>query len=243
MRTGILGGTFDPIHIAHLHAAECALHQAGLDRVLLMPAGDPWQKLGKRVSAGHHRLAMTRLAVEGVAGLEVDDREVRRDGLTYTIETLETFPADEEIFIILGSDAAAGLPTWHRGDEVIERVSVVVAPRPGTDTREVSSVVPDATILEMPLLEISGTAIRHAAATGRPYRYLVTEPVHRYISDNHLYTEGTRSDIVGTNRYGGTVVEHSVEMARMAADAIFSRRADILLLDVSVSSSWLTFSS
>ena len=198
VRTGILGGTFDPIHIAHLHAAECALHQAGLDRVLLMPAGDPWQKLGKRVSAGHHRLAMTRLAVEGVAGLEVDDREVRRDGLTYTIETLETFPADEEIFIILGSDAAAGLPTWHRGDEVIERVSVVVAPRPGTDIRHVASVVPDATILEMPLLEISGTAIRHAAATGRPYRYLVTEPVHRYISNNHLYTEGTRSDIVGT---------------------------------------------
>ncbi|HEX6947425.1 MAG TPA: nicotinate-nucleotide adenylyltransferase [Acidimicrobiia bacterium] len=197
VRTGILGGTFDPIHIAHLHAAECALYQARLDRVLLMPAGDPWQKLGKRVSAGHHRLEMTRLAIAGVPGLEADDREVRRDGLTYTIETLETFPADEELYLILGSDAAAGLPTWERAADVLDRVSVIVAPRPGTDLSSVARVVPDAIILEMAPLGISGTAIRHAAATGRPYRYLVTEPVHRYIEENRLYTEHDRGDIVG----------------------------------------------
>ena len=197
MRTGILGGTFDPIHIAHLHAAECALDQAGLDRVLLMPAGDPWQKLHKRVSAGHHRLEMTRLAVEGVDRIEADGREVDRGGLTYTVETLQTFPPHEELFLVLGSDAAAGLPTWHRADEVLARARVIVAPRPGTDLTNVMEVVPDAMVLEMPLLEISGTAIRHAAATGKPYRYLVTEPVYRYIESNRLYTEGGGGDIVG----------------------------------------------
>ncbi|MFO7298887.1 MAG: nicotinate-nucleotide adenylyltransferase [Actinomycetes bacterium] len=197
MRTGILGGTFDPIHVAHLHAAECALHQAGLDRVLLMPAGDPWQKLGRRVSAGHHRLEMVRRAVRGVPGLEADDREVIRGGLTYTIDTLLTFPEDEELYLILGSDAAAGLPTWHRSREVMERARVIVAPRPGTDLSAVHAVVPDAIVLDMPLLEISGTAIRHAAAAGLPFRYLVTEPVYEYILENRLYTEDPGGDIVG----------------------------------------------
>ena len=197
MRTGILGGTFDPIHIAHLHAAECALHQAALDRVLLMPAGDPWQKLGRRVSAGHHRLEMVRLAADGVPGLVADEREVARGGLTYTAETLQTFPDDEELFLILGADAAAGLPTWHRVEEVMERVQVLVVPRRGTDMSEVTRAVPGAEVLEMAFLEVSGTAIRGQASTGGPFRFLVTEPVHRYIEQEQLYTQSGRGDIVG----------------------------------------------
>lgn len=196
MRTGILGGTFDPIHVAHLHAAECALHQAALDRVLLMPAGDPWQKLGRRVSAGNHRLEMTALAVAGVAGLEADGREVARGGLTYTADTVATFPTDEELFLILGADAAAGLPAWHRADEVLGRVRVVVAPRPGTEMADVAAVVSEPIVLEMASLQISGTAIRRAAGTGQPYRFLVTEPVHRYIEGHHLYTQAGEGDNV-----------------------------------------------
>ena len=197
MRTGILGGTFDPIHIAHLHAGECALHQVGLDRVLFIPAGNPWQKRGAMISAAHHRLEMTRVAISGVDGFAVDPREVDRDGPTFTIDTLADFPAEEELFLILGADAAIGVPTWHRAREVLERSTVVVAPRPGTDSTAVASVLPDAIFLDMAVLEISGTEIREMAAAGDPYRFLVTEGVHRYAEGHRLYTQPWRDDMVG----------------------------------------------
>src|SRR3970040_1404301 len=95
VRTGILGGTFDPIHIAHLHAGETALFGAGLDRVVFMPAGDPWQKEDRALTSAAQRLEMTRLAIEGVDRFEVDERETRRDGPTYTIDTLHSFPPVE----------------------------------------------------------------------------------------------------------------------------------------------------
>jgi nicotinate-nucleotide adenylyltransferase len=196
VRTGILGGTFDPIHIAHLHAGECALDQARLDRVLFMPAGDPWQKQGREITRGPHRVEMTRLAVAGVEGFQVDVREATRSGPTYTIDTLATFPPDEELFLVLGADAALGLPTWHRAAEVMARVSILVAPRPGTDSTAVAAVVPAAQFLDMAVLEVSGTEIRELAAEGRPYRFLVTPPVHAYIEANHLYTQKAEGDMV-----------------------------------------------
>ena len=197
MRTGILGGTFDPIHIAHLHTAETALHQLDLDRVLLMPAGDPWQKAGRKISQGHHRLAMTRLAIDGVPGLEVDSREIDREGPSYTMDTLETLPPDEDVFLVVGSDSAARLSTWHRWEEVVERVTIVVAPRPGVVVDEPE--IPDFLLLDMGLLEVSGTEIRKRAATGGPFRYLVTEPVYDYIIENRLYTEPGEDDMVGAS--------------------------------------------
>lgn len=193
MRTGILGGTFDPIHIAHLHTAECARYQLGLDRVLIIPAGDPWQKLDRAVSPARHRLEMCRLAVEGVAGIEADDREVVRDGPTYTIDTLETFPGDEEMFLIVGADAAAGLPSWHRWEEVARRVTIAVAPRPGVDSTD----IPGAVRIDMGTLEVSGTDIRNRVGEGRPYRYLVTRVVHEYIEANELYAKAPGDDMVG----------------------------------------------
>ncbi len=131
VRRGILGGTFDPPHVAHLVAAETAYRQLALDVVTLMPAGDPWQKADRRVSAPLHRLDMTELAAAGVGYFEVDDREVRRQGPTYTIDTIGSFPADDDIVLILGADAAAGLAGWHRADEVRGRASFAVMPRPG----------------------------------------------------------------------------------------------------------------
>jgi len=193
VRTGILGGTFDPIHVAHLHTAECALFQLSLDRVLVMPAGDPWQKLDREVSPSTNRLEMCRIALAGIERIELDDREVGRQGPSYTIDTLESFPVDEELFLIVGSDAAAGLDTWHRWDEIIERVSIVVAPRPG-------AVVPDlprASTLDMGLLDVRGTDIRERARTGRPYRFLVTQSVYQYIQDHDLYANRGRDDMVG----------------------------------------------
>lgn len=187
MRTGILGGTFDPIHVAHLHTAECALHQLELDRVLVIPAGDPWQKSGRDVTPGKHRLEMCRLAVEGAEGLEVDLRELDRDGPTFTAETLGTFPAGEELYLILGSDSLSRIETWSRWQEVVERVALVEAPRPGTPRG--SGEPHGAVQLEMGLLEVSSSDIRSRVAAGKPYRYLVTAPVHGYIEVTNLYAD------------------------------------------------------
>ncbi|MCZ6631131.1 MAG: nicotinate-nucleotide adenylyltransferase [Actinobacteria bacterium] len=196
MRTGILGGTFDPIHIAHLHAGETALHQAELDRVLFIPAGDPWQKLGRRVSATEHRLEMVRLATVGVDGFHADDREATRDGLTYTVDTLATFPDSEELFLILGADAAFRVPTWERHREVLDRATVLVVPRSGTDSLAVANILPDAVFLDMAVLEVSGTEIRAMARNGNPFRFLVSDEVHTYISENNLYAEAGIADMV-----------------------------------------------
>ena len=197
MRTGILGGTFDPIHIAHLHAGEVALHQARLDRVLFMPAGAPWQKSDRHVSSGEDRLKMTRLAIDDYPGFEVDDREVIRDGPTYTADTLDTFPEIEDLFLILGADAASRLPTWQRYEEVLGRVTVLVVPRPGTDSTEVAARVPEAVFLDMAVLEVSGTDIRAMARAGRPFRFLVADPVYDYILEHDLYAQGDEGDNVG----------------------------------------------
>jgi nicotinate-nucleotide adenylyltransferase len=200
VRTGILGGTFDPIHIAHLHAGETALHDAELDRVLFMPAGEPWQKEGRSLSPAAQRLEMTRLAIEGVGGFEIDEREIRRDGPTYTMDTLNSFPAEEELFLILGADAAVGLPTWHRWEEVVDRAGILVVPRPGTDPSGVSDLVPAAKILDMAALDVSGTVIRAMAAAGRPFRFLVPSRVHEYIETHGLYTQpGSGDRVVGAN--------------------------------------------
>jgi nicotinate-nucleotide adenylyltransferase len=197
VRTGILGGTFDPIHIAHLHAGETALHAAHLDRVLFMPAGDPWQKTDERqVTPAAARVEMTRLAIEGVAGFELDLREVERDGPTYTIDTLASFPADDELFLILGFDAAVGLPTWHRWEEVVARAGILVVPRPGYDLSRVESVVPSAVLLEMAALDVSASSIRRMAAQGAPYRFLVTPEVYRFIESQGIYTQSPTGDRV-----------------------------------------------
>ena len=189
MRTGILGGTFDPIHIAHLHAGETALHQAELDRVVFLPAGQPWQKQGSGVLEAEHRLVMTRLAVDGMEGFEVDDQEVLRDGETYTIDTLSTFPDEEELFLILGADAASRVRTWYRFEEVLARATVLVLPRPGTDSTSVLEVLPDAQFLDMAVLEVSGTDIRNLCRDSQPFRFLVTGEVHDYIMRNGLYPD------------------------------------------------------
>lgn len=162
-----------------------------------MPAGTPWQKSDREVTPGEQRLEMTRAAIEGHDRFEVDDREVLRDGPSFTADTVATFPDDEELFLVLGADAALGLPTWERTHEILARVTVLVVPRPGTDSTEVARTLPEAVFLDMAVLEVSGTDIRAMARAGRPYRFLVVEPVYRYINDHGLYAEPQDGDNVG----------------------------------------------
>jgi nicotinate-nucleotide adenylyltransferase len=124
----------------------------------------------------------------------VDLRELERDGPTFTIETLNTFPADEELCLILGSDSLAGIETWHRWQEVLDRVTLVEAPRAGVPRMMGESH--GAVQLDMGLLEVSSTDIRRRVAEGRPYRYLVTSPVHGYIEVTNLYAELSEGDMV-----------------------------------------------
>lgn len=189
MRRGILGGTFDPPHMAHLVAADAASRQLDLDVVTFIPAGAPWQKADLDVSEPRHRWEMTRRAVSGVPGFEADDREVRREGWSYTVDTLATFPAEEELVLVVGADAAAGIRSWHHPDEVLTRVRVAVMPRPGVDRRAVETAVGDPAWLDTPELSLSGTMLRDRRRRGLGIRFLVPEPVFTYIEDHHLYAE------------------------------------------------------
>ena len=170
-------------------AGETAHEQLGVHTVTYLPAGRPWQKLGTGVSEARHRLSMIELATGTVDYFSVDDREVHRDGWTYTIDTVESFE-DEDIILIVGADSAKGLPTWNRADELIERVRIAVVPRPGVTRAEVESVFDgDVEWLDMPDLLISGTMLRHRVADGRSIRFMVPTPVLDYVHDHRLYLE------------------------------------------------------
>ena len=168
-------------------AGEAAYRELGLDVVTFLPAGAPWQKAGTGVSPPGHRWAMTCLATDGVGYFEPDDREVRREGWTYTADTLDTFPAGEDLVLILGADAAAGIPTWHRSGDVLARASLAVMPRPGVDPARVEAAVGAHHRLATPELPVSGTMIRRRRHDGEPIRFLVPEAVFSYVEAHGLY--------------------------------------------------------
>lgn len=186
MRRAILGGTFDPPHIAHLIAGEAAYRTLGVDVVSFLPAGRPWQKDDAGVSSVEDRWAMTRLAVEGVEYFSADDREIRRPGPTYTLDTVESF-GDDDLWLIVGADTAVAIPTWHRPTDLLGLVRVAVAPRPGVHRRTVEDAVGPVTWLDMPEILLSGTDIRTRARTGKGIRFLVREGVWTYIVEHGLY--------------------------------------------------------
>ncbi len=190
VRRGILGGTFDPPHLAHLVAGEAAFRELGLDVVTFLPAGRPWQKAGRGVSPAGHRWEMTRRAVAGVGYFAADDREVVSDGWTYTADTLATFPGSEELFLILGADAAAGLPTWHAPEAVLGRARLAVVDRPGCERGAVKAAVGEVQWLHTPLLDISGTMLRARRREGLSLRFLVPDAVLAYIESAGLYAAG-----------------------------------------------------
>ncbi len=185
-RVGILGGTFDPVHIAHLVAAVGVRHALGLDRVVLVVAGDPWQKRGRVVAAAADRLAMTVAAVEGLDGLEVSAMEVERSGPSYTIDTLRAFAAaDRELFLIVGADVAAGLDTWQEADAVRDAATLVVVSRDGEG---VGAATVGGVQVRIPRLDISSSELRARVANGEPIDVLVPAGAVRVLRERRLYT-------------------------------------------------------
>jgi nicotinate-nucleotide adenylyltransferase len=186
----VFGGTFDPPHVGHLVAAVNARHEARLDRVLLMVAHEPWQKTGLRdLTPAVDRLAMVTAAVGDVEGLEASDLELRRGGPSYTADTLRALLDDDpgrELFLILGSDAAAGLPTWEGVATVAELATIVVVERPGSE----GGRPPEGfrcEVVSVPLLDVSSTDVRARCADGRPLDYLLTPDVIDCIRSRGLY--------------------------------------------------------
>ena len=187
MRIGLIGGTFDPPHVAHMVVAEAAFHQLDLHQVRFLPAGSPWQKEGTAVTAARHRWGMTVATTSDIPYLQADDTEIARSGSSYTIDTL-TDLASATPTLILGADAAARIRSWYRAEEVLERARIAVAPRPGTTRHAVEGAVGGPVEwLDIPPLAISGTDLRRRAAAGHSLRFLVREPVRDYIGAHRLY--------------------------------------------------------
>jgi nicotinate-nucleotide adenylyltransferase len=195
-RLGLFGGTFDPPHVGHLVTAVNVRHALSLDEVILMVANVPWQKQGsRRLMPALDRLAMVDAAVADVDGLVPGRLEIDHGGNSYTADTLRTLHderPDAALFTIVGDDAAAGLRTWARYDEVVALSSLVVVDRPGDPVE-----LPDDVAwirVEVPRLEVSSTDLRARFSDGRPLDYLVTEPVLDVIRSRSLYQDATHDD-------------------------------------------------
>lgn len=195
MRVGILGGTFDPIHNAHLFIAEDTAAHVGLTRVLIIPNAVPPHKPSVVVAEAAHRLCMVELAVEGSDLLQADPMEIARGGPSYTVDTLRELhrrlPGDE-FYFIAGLDAIAEIGTWREPDEVARLCTLVAVSRPGTDMETVRRTVPERlfkciTLHTVPELGISATMIRERVRQGLPIRHLTPDPVVRYIEEQRLY--------------------------------------------------------
>lgn len=194
LRIGLFGGTFDPPHVGHLVTAVNVRHALNLDIVMLMVANDPWQKSGSRdVTTAEDRFAMVEAAVSVVDGVVAGRDEIDRGGPSYTADTLmalaERHPG-AELFTIVGDDAAAGLTSWTRVEQVVEYSQLVVVDRPGVAVELPKQF--NWLRVESPRLEVSSTDLRSRFSDGRPLDYLVTEPVLRVIEERGLYGSAAR---------------------------------------------------
>jgi nicotinate-nucleotide adenylyltransferase len=197
VRIGILGGTFNPPHLGHLICAQEAYLQLGLDRMMLIPARIPPHKAVDEEPGPEHRLELCRLAVDGdEERFEVCDLEVLRDGPSYTVDTLEELHSrapEQELFLIVGGDIAAGLPKWHEPERVLSLATLAVAERRGTSRDAVLDALrtlrggEEARFFEMPTIAVSSTMLRQRVRAGDSIRYYVPDEVVHYIARHHLY--------------------------------------------------------
>ncbi len=193
-RIGIFGGAFDPPHLTHAALVNLAVTQLQLDRLVVIPTGQAWHKT-RALSPSSNRLAMAGLAFSGIPKVEVDDREIRREGPSYTVETLLEIQKENpgaELFLLIGGDQAHALSSWHRWHEIVQIATICVAERIDS-TRANAGFLPPTVVksrflrLEMPPSDISATEIRARIAKHEDISPLVGGRVARYIAQHHLY--------------------------------------------------------
>jgi nicotinate-nucleotide adenylyltransferase len=201
VNVGILGGTFDPIHIGHLVVAEEARIKLGFSEVLFVPAGQPWLKLDRNITPAVHRVDMVRRAIADNPHFKLCTLEVERPGPSYTVDTLAKLRvqlgSEASLFFVLGRDTLAELPLWKEPKKVVQLCRLVVAPRLGSkDLKHLETAIPgllDKIIqLDMPVIGISSSDIRQRIARGLPIRYLVPAEVEKYITEQKIYPTSTR---------------------------------------------------
>ena len=197
MRVGLFGGSFDPVHDAHVALARTALEQLRLDEVRWIPVGQPWQKT-RRLASAPDREAMVRLAIAGEPRFVLDRSELRRGGVSYTLDTVRELvfaSPDDNFVLILGQDQYASLHTWRDWRELLGLVTLAIANRPGavlTVNPQIAQVAHQTVLL--PMMEVSSTEVRRRAAAGESIAGLVPEPVARYIEERRLYlADGTNN--------------------------------------------------
>jgi len=196
-RIGVLGGSFDPVHIGHLIAAEEAARQLGLDRVWLTPTKDQWRKPDRQLAPTEHRLFMLRLAASGNPAIGVSEVDIRREGPSYTKDTLADLHAElgdnVDLHFILGFDALADLPHWIEPQRIADLATLVTVVRPGYEIpwANLEAIVPSirdrVLTMTMPEVGISSTEIRRRLAAGESVRYWVPDAVIAYIGEHRLY--------------------------------------------------------
>lgn len=204
-RYGIMGGTFDPIHIGHLVTAEAARHEFDLQRVFFVPSGNPPHKQGQHVTSGEHRYLMTLLATTANPAFYLSRVEIDRVGYSYTYDTVQFFLheyAPCELYFITGADAIREITNWHRHEELLQICHFVAATRPGFRLDDHLNLehfsngeMQQIHHLEVPSLAISSTDVRQRVRTGRPIKYLVPEGVEHYIHKYRLYAGEREIDV------------------------------------------------
>lgn len=190
-RVGMFGGAFDPPHRAHVALARAAVRQLALDKLYVVPTGEAWHK-DRALTPAEHRLAMARLAFAGVTGVEVDDRELRRSGPTYSIDTLRELKAEHpqaELHLLMGEDQAAGFTQWRAWQEIARLAVLCVAGRGTGEGVAALRALPGVRVeaLQLPQMPESATDIRRRLTAGQDITELVEPAVASYIESQHLY--------------------------------------------------------
>jgi nicotinate-nucleotide adenylyltransferase len=191
-RVGIFGGSFDPPHIGHLVIAEMTRRALNLDTIYLVPTYQPPHKKGSHASTAHDRLAMTKLSVLGNAKLKVSDLELRRKGISYTVDTVRAFRKrfpTSELFLIIGSDSLRQFHSWKSPAEILAEVSLIVYPRPRSGRKNARLRSGNVSFVIGPRMEISSSDIRKRIRRGKSIRYLVRDNVLRFIEEKKLYSD------------------------------------------------------
>ncbi|MBL0387328.1 nicotinate-nucleotide adenylyltransferase [Tumebacillus sp. ITR2] len=198
MRLGIFGGTFDPIHIGHLVVAQVAMEEAGLDRVVFVPAGVNPLKVGRQITEGHHRLQMVKLAIADNPKFAVSSWELDRSGPSFTVDLMSHIRAqhpNDELFLIIGADNLRLLPKWKSVEGILEQATILALNRPGEDLKSscqmVLALYPHINecvrIVDMPGLDISSTWLRDRLCKNLSVKHLLPAEVIRYSEENKLY--------------------------------------------------------